>query len=126
MRIFYTSLILLNLICFADEDLEHVLNHNTYQPNYFSMLFGLAFVIALIYLTGIMYKKLTQIKIDNSPKDKYSIELVSATSLGQNKNLYVVKTDNKYSLIGATQNNISYLRDLGEEEIKDDTENEGE
>ena len=79
------------------------------------MIFGLLFVVALIYITGIMYKKLTKIKLDGSKEEKYAIQLISTTSLGQNKNLYIIKTDNKYSLIGATQNNISYLRDLGED-----------
>lgn len=115
MKNFYIFLILINCVCYADEELSQVLNQNTYQPNYFSMLFGLLFVVALIYLTGIIYKKMTKIKIGDDREEEHAIELISSASLGQNKNLYVIKTDNKYSLIGATQNNISFLRDLDEE-----------
>ncbi len=115
MKKFFTFSLFLNFVCYAEDELEQVLNHNTYQPNYFSLLFGLLFVIALIYITGILYKKLTKIKIGDAPEEKFNIELISSASLGQNKNLYIIKTDNKYSLIAETQNNITYLRDLGEE-----------
>ena len=115
MKKFFIFSLFLNSLCYAEDELEQVLNHNTYQPNYFSLLFGLLFVIALIYLTGILYKKLTKIKIGDTHEEKFDIELISSASLGQNKNLYIIKTDNKYSLIAETQNSITYLRDLGEE-----------
>jgi flagellar biosynthetic protein FliO len=96
------------------EDLSNILNTGGYEPNYFSMLFGLVVVIGLIYLTAILYKKLTKIKIDNSQNEEHKIEIISSTSLGQNKNLYVIKVDSTYSLIGATQNNITHIKDIGE------------
>ena len=98
-----------------DEELSKALNNSNYEPSYIGMLFGLFLVIALVYLTGFIYKKLTKIKLESSGDDKYSIQVVTSTALGQNKNLFVVKVNNSYSLIGATQNNITYIKDLGED-----------
>ena len=107
-------LIFFSSLAYAEEDLYSSLNHTSYEPSYFGMLLGLILVIGLIYLTGIVYQKLTKIKFDNSTNDKYAIRIVSSASLGQNKNLYVIKIDNKVSLIGVTNSEISQIKDLGE------------
>ncbi len=99
---------------FAQDDLYSSLNHSSYEPGYFGMFFGLIFVIALIYLTGFAYQKLTKIKFDNTTTDKYAIKVISSASLGQNKNLYVVKIENNVSLIGVTNSEIVQIKDLGE------------
>ena len=98
-----------------DEELSKALSHSNYEPSYFGMLFGLFIVIALVYVTGILYKKLTKIRLSSDSDDEFNIQVVTSTSLGQNKNLFVVKVKDKYSLIGATQNNITYIKDLGED-----------
>ena len=97
----------------AQDDLYSSLNHSSYEPSYFAMVLGLAVVIGLVYLTAILYKKLTKIKLDDVTDDKFAIQILSSTSLGQNKNLYVIKVDSSYSLIGATNSTITHIKDLG-------------
>ncbi len=111
--------ILIGLLLFskvyAQDELSKSLSSSQYEPSYFGMIFGLFLVIGLIYLTGILYKKLSKIKLSDESDDKYDIQIVSSTSLGQNKNLFVVKIKSKCCLLGATQNNITLIKDLGED-----------
>jgi len=111
------ALMLLFSTALADEEFYNSLNHTSYEPNYFGMLFGLIVVIALIYVTAILYKKMTKIKLDNTSSDsKYDIRVISSASLGQNKNLYVIKTGLTYSLIGATNDKITHIKELGSDD----------
>lgn len=103
---------------FSESEELKTLNQNIYEPNYFSLLFGLAFVIALIYITGIVYQKLIKVKLSTNEDETNRINIVSTTSLGQGKNLHIIKVNNSYSLIGATANNISHLKDFSKEEIE--------
>ena len=117
-------LLLINLIslkCYAtselyagNEELKEVMNSNLYTPSYLKMFLGLTLVIALIYITGVVYQKLTKVKIANTEEDKYRPEIISTTSLGQNKNIHVIKIMDEYVLIGSTQTNISFLKNLNE------------
>ena len=98
----------------GSEEIKEVLkqNNSMYEPNYFSLFLGLFFVIGLVYLTGIVYQKLTKVKLSQQENELNKIQIVSTTSLGQNKALHVIKINDEYSLIGATQNNISFLKDI--------------
>ena len=96
------------------EELKEVLNTNMFAPSYPKMFLGLAFVIGLIYLTGIFYKRLTGVKLSNIEADKYKPEIISTTALGQNKNIHVIKVMNEYLLIGSTANSITFLKELEE------------
>ena len=112
--------ILIGLLLFskvyAEEELSKALASSHYEPSYFGMIFGLFLVIGLIYLTGILYKKLSKIKLSDESDDKYNIQIITSTALGQNKNLFVVKINSKYCLLGATQNSITLIKDLGEDD----------
>lgn len=99
-------------------EIKEVLASNPYEPNYFSMLFGLFVVVGLIYLTGFIYQKL--LKINPVSSSNQAIEVVTTKSLGQNKNLYVIKVNNEYSLIGTTQTSITFLKELNNFEINQD------
>ena len=115
--------------CFAQnidksENLENVLKTTNYEPNYFSLFFGLFLVVGLVYLTGFLYQKLTKIKLEKSEENTINkIDIISTTHLGQNKALHIVKINNEYSLIGVCQNNIAYLKDL--KYPKEDYEKDG-
>ncbi len=116
------TLIALNLLTYIsygaselyaeNEEIKQALNNNMYEPNYFSLFFGLFVVIGLVYLTSYIYQKLIKVKVTPQETNPYNIEILSTTSLGQNKSLHVVKTNGKYCLIGATQNNITFLKDI--------------
>ncbi len=117
-KVFFLFNILLYVSCLAaelnmeDEEIKSALSHNNYEPNYFSLFLGLFLVIALIYLTGYIYQKLIKVKINQEDDETNKPQILSTVSLGQGKNLHIVKINNEYILIGATQNNISYLKDL--------------
>ncbi len=103
-----------------ENNLDTVLKNTTYEPNYFSLFLGLFLVIFLVYLTGYIYQKL--IKLNTSKYDNFKnnkIEIISTTPLGQNKALHIIKINDEYSLIGASQNNISFLKDINFKEEKD-------
>lgn len=100
-----------------NEEIQTVLGDNMYEPNYFSLILGLFCVIGLIYLTGIVYQKLIKIKVGNEEEVANKIDLVSTISLGQGKNLHVIKLNGTYSLIGATAHNITHIKDYTEDDI---------
>lgn len=111
--------ILLSLKCFADEELlfkgeqaSEILSKNSYEPNYFSMILGLFVVVGLIYLTGFLYQKLTKSSIISEDYVLNKAQIISTTSLGQGRNLHVIKIGDSACLIGATQNNITFIKDI--------------
>ena len=109
------AFLLLNNVVFAQatsEEIKEVLSKNTYEPNYFSMILGLFVVVALIYITGYLYQKL--IKINLKPQDAFlnKAQIISTTNLGQGRNLHVIKIGDEACLIGSTQNNITYIKDV--------------
>lgn len=110
-----------------NEELKNALNQNTYEPNFLSLFLGLFLVIALIYLTGFIYQKLTKVKINHISKSVNKTEIISTTPLGQGKNIHVIKINEQYLLIGSTQNSISVLKELDKDyiinKIGDDNEN---
>ncbi len=119
MKKIIASFFMLTLKVFAevepivqDENLSEVLSKSSYEPNYFKMLFGLFIVIGLIYFTGIVYQKLTKVKLNQDEDELFRIDLITSSSLGQNKSLHVIKVNDEYCLIGASQNNISLLKKL--------------
>lgn len=90
-----------------------------YEPNWFTMLLGLCFVIGLIYITSFLYQKLIKVKLDKEVS-KNEIEIVTSKPLGQNKNLYIVKVNGEHLLLGATQNNITYIKEVKPMEVEGD------
>ena len=92
------------------------------------MFFALCFVIFLIYITGIIYSKLNvfganTIKKQIKDYDWNRAVVVSTTQLGQNKNLHVVKLNDKYYFIGATNESITLLKELKTSENNNEEQN---
>ncbi len=88
------------------------------EPNLVSVIFSLLFVILLIYATGIIYTKLNKLGFKTMKKqmgevNPSKVSVVSTTPLGANKTLHVVELDGKRMLIGASQNSIHLIKDLG-------------
>ena len=107
--------LLLNSVVFAQatsEEIKEVLSKNPYEPNYFSMILGLFVVVALIYVTGYLYQRLIRVNLKSQDAFLNKAEIVSTTSLGQGRNLHVVKIGDDCCLIGSTQNSITYLKDV--------------
>ena len=78
----------------------------------------MAFVIALIYITGILYTKLNKanfktIKKQQGELAKSQVSVLSTTQLGGSKTLHVVELDGKRILIGASSSAIQLIKDLG-------------
>lgn len=104
-------------------ELEQSLKTHTNEPNFMSIVFALAFVIFLIYITGVIYSKLNLVgakTVQDQMKnyDLSKVFVVSTTQLGQGKNLHVIELNNKRYLIGATTNSINLIKELGASEIK--------
>ena len=102
------------------EELNQIIAKDIYEPNYFGLMLGLVVVVGLVYLTAILYQKLVNTKIVCTKNDLLKPEIISSTSFGQNKGLYVVKIANEHILLGVSQNNISFLKNI---EIKSTSSN---
>lgn len=102
-------------------ELEQSLKTSSNEPSIMSIIFALLFVIFLIYITGLIYSKLNivgakAVKDQLKNYDLSKVIILSTTQLGQGKNLHVVELNNKRYLIGATQNSINLIKELGESE----------
>lgn len=88
------------------------------MPSLLNLIVSMVVVIALIYITGWAYTNLSrynQSKLGNIQKNKLEknkFSVVSSMPLGSNKNLYAVEINNKILVLGATQNNISLLKEF--------------
>ncbi len=99
-------------------ELTHSLKTTTNEPNFITIVLALLFVICLIYVTGVIYSKLNvlgakTVKEQFKNYDLSKVIILSTTQLGQGKNLHVIELNNKRYLIGAAQNSISLLKELG-------------
>ncbi len=108
-------------------ELEQSLKMPINEPNIMSIVFALLFVVFLIYITGIIYSKLNTIGAKTLKDQLKNAELnravvLSTTQLGQGKNLHVIELNDRYYLIGATQNSINLIKDLGK--MKEEEEEE--
>lgn len=113
----------------ASPELSHSLKNNAHEPGFGSIIFSLIVVIALIYVTGLIYSKLNivgaktvQEQLRNYDLNKATV--ISTTQLGQGKNLHVVELNNQRYLIGATINSINLIKELGE--VKKETKSAGQ
>lgn len=105
------------------DEISQLVGQNAYEPNFFGMILGLFFVVGLIYITGFLYQKLTKTNAfsQNFPANK--AQIISTTSIGQGRNLHVIKIGNEAILIGSTQNSITYIKDVKLSEIEKCEEN---
>ena len=96
----------------SEQDISQAINQISYNPNWFSLIFGMLVVIALIYFTGFIYQKMIRINFSNKEFENIRADILSTTSLGQGRSLHVISVGSKKMLIGSTQNNISYISDI--------------
>lgn len=99
-------------------ELQQSLKTTANEPNVFSIIFALGFVIFLIYITGLIYSRLNVVGAKAVKKQLKNYDLtkaviLSTTQIGQGKNLHVIEVNNQHYLIGATQNSINLIKDLG-------------
>lgn len=108
-------------MCSVDDILNSQVSHET---SLFSVVGALAFVIALIFLTGFIYAKLNVVGSKLAKKTRNSdiedkIIVLSSTHLNNNQSLHVVEVNGKKLLLGATQSELTVLKDLGEVKDRD-------
>lgn len=107
--------------CFAAEETENIrsaLKTSGYEPNYFSIVLSLVFVIFLIYVTGILYTKLNHVglkTVKKELKDSTDIKpiVLSTTPIGNDKSLQVIEISGEKLLIGVSQSSVSLIKSLG-------------
>jgi len=100
------------------DNIQSALKASTYEPNYFSILLSLVFVVFLIYITGILYTKLNKISVKTVKKElKESIDIkpviLSTTPIGHDKTLQVIEINGEKLLIGVSQHSINLIKTLG-------------
>lgn len=120
LLIYMITTLITQQCCFSLTSIEDILmQHSNHETSVFTVIGALAFVVALIYITGIIYTKLNVFNSSLAKKTKKSeredkVMVLSTTPLGNNKSLAVVEVNGKKMLIGITQNSVSVLKDLGE------------
>ena len=119
LRLFiFTFLITIGNSCFAANEISaeiaKSLKHSMHEPNITSTVVSLLIVICLIYITGIIYTKLSKLGL-NTVKREFKNEtdnniiVLSTRQLGNNKTVHVIEIAGKKLLIGATQTSIQLL-----------------
>lgn len=120
----FIMFIMMSFLCvnsvFADSVTENInssLKSSSYEPNYFSILVSLVFVIFLIYVTGILYTKLNKVGVKtvrNELKESSDIKpvVLSMTPIGHDKSLQVIEINGEKLLIGVSQNSVSLIKTL--------------
>lgn len=120
----FIMFIMMSFLCvnsvFADSVTENInssLKSSSYEPNYFSILVSLVFVIFLIYVTGILYTKLNKVGVKtvrNELKESSDIKpvVLSTTPIGHEKSLQVIEINGEKLLIGVSQNSVSLIKTL--------------
>ncbi len=120
----FIMFIMMSFLCvnsvFADsltENINSSLKSSSYEPNYFSILVSLVFVIFLIYVTGILYTKLNKVGVKtvrNELKESSDIKpvVLSTTPIGHDKSLQVIEINGEKLLIGVSQNSVSLIKTL--------------
>ena len=105
--------------CFG-YSVDDLLNpQSTHETSFFTVIGALAFVIALIFLTGFIYTKLNVVGSSLAKKTRQNdiedkVLVLSSTHLNNNQSLHVVEVNGKKMLLGATQSSVTVLKDLGE------------
>ncbi len=73
---------------------------------------GLALVIGLIFLTVYLIKKLQNAKWGQESTQTIDLEVVQTKLIGPNQRLVIARIQNEFVLLGVTNENISYLKEL--------------
>lgn len=91
------------------------------------MIFGLVFVLALIFGVNSFLKRINQKRLPSSGAGTAGmIEVVSTTPLAANRNLHLVRIGNEMLLIGATEHSITQLRSVETESLTNHAGNTGD
>ena len=115
------SFILLNGSSFAlteTESISSALKSTNYEPNYFSIILSLFFVILLIYITGILYTKLNKVGVKTVKKEFKGASdikpvILSTTPVGHDKTLQVIEIAGEKLLVGVSQHSVNLIKTLG-------------
>jgi flagellar biogenesis protein FliO len=84
------------------------------MPTLVKLGMALLFIAVLIYVAVIMLKKLSSGKVGRGTISG-SIEIVDRHFLSQKKQLCLVKVDQKYLLVGATEQTVNLVADVSDQ-----------
>ncbi len=116
-----SSLFILSNLALASSETENinsVLKSSGYEPNYFSVVMSLIFVVFLIYITGILYTKLNKVSVKtvkNEFRENSDIKpiVLSTTPIGHDKTLQVIEIAGEKLLIGVSQHSVNLIKTMG-------------
>lgn len=86
-------------------------------PSLLHLVISMVLVITLIYITGWIYTKLNIVNRQNLKKinkddDSNRFTVIQSMPLGQQRYLYALEIKNKILLVGATQSQITLLKEF--------------
>jgi len=77
----------------------------------------LLFIVFVLIIAAAYYVTYYIAKIQQGSKKNSNLQIVEAISIGPQKSLQLVRTGNKYVVIGVTKGNIQLLQTLGEDDV---------
>ena len=129
-RVILSLTILLTLLAgtplFADENAADSVSASTpltpefsgqMAPTLFKLAMALLLIVALIYVSIIMLKKLSYGKMGKQGMSG-TIEVVDRHHLSPKKQLCLIKIENKHFLVGVTDQAVNLVADVSDQEFK--------
>lgn len=111
-------------VCFAQTaeiDSLATLPQLDYSPSLtgiiFKLIFSMALIVGLIYLTTFLIKKVNT-RAAGGGLVGDTIKIVGRTFLSPKQALYLVKIGERYTVLGATENNINMISELSDSEAE--------
>ncbi len=105
--------------------MKQTMTHGAGMPSLLNLVVSMMLVIGLIYATGWVYSKLNVInrdklnKIVSGSDDDFKFTVLQSMPLGQQRNLYSIKMQNKILLVGSTPSHINLLKEFDFEAVQE-------
>lgn len=86
------------------------------EPRSFSSIIGLLLVFCVI-IVGAYYLTYYVAKFQKNVQQQRNLQVIEAITVGQGKNIQLVRMGNKYCVIGVTRGNIQLLLTLDKDDV---------
>ncbi len=112
------------------ESMRETMSKDYGLPGLLHLIVAMAFVIALIYITGWIYAKLNIInrnrigKIAQKENLSSHFTVLQSMPLGQQRYIYSIEMNDKILLIGSTPSHINLLKEFDKEKVSTVTQND--
>ncbi len=125
---FILGVILLSSCAYAvpevlTEPMKEMLKQSPAVPNMFNVVLSTLFMIIFIYVVAFVYQKLNAFnnkKFSENGEKAYNLnklKVINCLALGAHKTLHIVEVNEKFLVLGSTQNQISLLKEFDKSEL---------